>query len=131
MRGRVANQQALICAPVDLDRAAMTMTNVAFLATDTTFTSPLPNGVELPPGTAVVWRYTLTNIGSVALTNVTLTDAATDSRTDADGTTTTNTNPTITCPGTPTVVPGRTVTIPTLAAGASRICQAAGTIGGS
>ena len=109
----------------------MTMTKDAFLATDTTFTSPLPDGVELAPGTAVVWRYTLTNIGSVALTNVTLTDAATDTRTDAAGTTTTNTNPTISCPGTPTVAPGTTVTISTLAAGASRICQATGTIGGT
>ena len=124
-----AELTALTCATHTVYRVGITLAKQAFLTADTGFTSPVASGTALVPGTAVVWRYTVTNTGSGAVTNVVLTDVATDARTDAGGTTTAVTSPTITCPGTPAVTPGTSVTIPTIAAGASRVCTASGTIG--
>ena len=42
----------------------MTLAKEAFLATDTDLHEPGPERAALAPGTAVVWRYTLTNTGS-------------------------------------------------------------------
>jgi hypothetical protein len=124
-----ADQTAAVCARVDLYRASIAVTKAAYYATDTAFANPIATGTALAPGTAVVWRYTVTNTGTGTVTNIALTDSATDTATTIGGTTTVTYSPTITCAGSPAVTPGTTVVIPTLAAGANRICTAAGTIG--
>jgi len=125
-----AELTAVTCATHTLYRVGVTVTKTAYLATDTTFTTPIATGTALTPGTVIVWRYVVTNTGSGALTNVVLTDTATDTATTIAGTTSATTNPTISCTGAPAVTPGASVTIATLAAGASRTCTASGTIGG-
>ncbi len=125
------DQLAGLCARVDLYRVGLDVTKRAYLSTDTSFSSPIANASVLAPGTAVVWRYTVRNTGSIALTDIQLADVATDTRNDETGATITTTSPAITCEGSPAVTPGTTVTIPTLAGGAQRVCQASGVIGGT
>ncbi|ADG75526.1 conserved repeat domain protein [Cellulomonas flavigena DSM 20109] len=115
------DQAAQQCARVDLYRAGLTIDKQAFLASDTGFTSELGSGGQLQPGTAVVWRYVVRNTGSVPLSGVVVSDAWSESRTTADGTTPTSGATTLTCPGLP---PGTSVTLGTLAAGATVTCTA-------
>lgn len=122
-----ADETAQVCARHVLYRSEVRVTKEAF--TSATFTTPVASGSALAPGTTVHWRYTVQNTGSGPLTGVVLTDTATDTRTDADGTTTATTSPVITCPGSPAVTPGTSVTIPSLAAGASRVCTASAAVG--
>lgn len=89
------------------------------------------DGASLEPGTEVVWRYTVTNTGSIALEDIELSDAVSETRIDLDGSTTTPSSLVISCPGTPAVASGPTVTIPDLAPGAERVCEAEGVVGGS
>lgn len=117
------------CAAAELFRVGLDVSKDAFLASDTSFMTPLPAGAALEPGTPVVWRYTVRNSGSVALEDITVSDAAVETRADDSGTTTTPWTPVIECPDDPAVTPGATVRIPELAGGASLVCWAEGVIG--
>ena len=116
------DQDAQQCARIDLYRAGLTIDKQAFLASDTDFTSDLASGVQLQPGTDVVWQYVVHNTGSVPLTGVVVRDAWSESRTTPDGTASTNGATPITCPG--GYAPGTSVTLGTLAAGATVTCTA-------
>lgn len=116
LRGR-----SYTCTVVNL-RPGVALVKEAFLATDTAFTTPLATGQQRQEGTAVVWRYTVRNTGQTALTSLVLRDAF-SATTNGVGTTTGFT--TITCPG---LTPGPTVTIPSLAVGASVACTAPGVL---
>ncbi|UJP39807.1 CshA/CshB family fibrillar adhesin-related protein [Cellulomonas palmilytica] len=122
-----SDEAAQLCARHVLYRSEVRVTKEAF--TSAAFTTPITSGASLAPGTTVYWRYTVQNTGSAPLTDVVLTDTATDTRTDAGGTTSATTSPVISCPGTPTVTPGTSVTISSLAAGASRVCTATAPVG--
>jgi len=111
------------CARVQLWALGLTLTKQAFQPGSTT---PIPSGTELAPGTAVVWRYTVTNTGSAPLTDVRLTDSWQETRTTAAGTVATAGVPTITCPD--LAPPGTAVVIPRLAANTSVTCTATGVV---
>jgi len=113
------------CARVDLYRPGLVVDKLAYRASDTGFTAQLPGGVQLQPGTAVVWRYVVTNTGSVPLTGVTVTDTWSQTRSTIDGTTSSGGATTLTCPGRP---PGTSVVLGELVAGASITCTAAGAV---
>lgn len=115
------------CVAHELFRVGLDVTKQAFRKSDM---SPLADGVDLAPGTEVVWRYTVQNTGSIALADVVLSDAVSETRTDLDGSTTSTSSPVISCPGSPAVASGTTVTIPSLAPGAERVCEAEGVVGG-
>lgn len=115
------------CVTHELFRVGLDVTKQAFRKSDM---SPLADGVDLAPGTEVVWRYTVQNTGSIALADVVLSDAVSETRTDLDGSTTSTSSPVISCPGSPAVASGTTVTIPSLAPGAERVCEAEGVVGG-
>lgn len=109
------------CARVDIFRAGLTIDKQAFLKSDTTFASELAPGVQLAPGTEVVWRYVVRNTGA-ALSGVVVSDAWAETRTTYDGTASSNGATTITCPG--GYAPGTSVTLGALAAGATVTCTA-------
>lgn len=119
------------CAAHELYRVGINVVKRAFLASDSSFSTPLADGVTLAPGTAVVWRYTVQNAGSIPLEDIVLSDAVSETRTWLDGSTTSISSPEISCPGSPAVASGTTVTIPSLAPGAQRTCQAEGVVGDS
>lgn len=120
-----AAMTALQCARVDLYRPGLSVDKQAYLATDTTFAAPLASGVQLAPGTPVVWRYVVTNTGSLPLAGVTVSDTWSQTRTTAAGTTASGGATTLTCPGLP---PGTSVALGTLAVGAATTCTAAGAV---
>src|SRR5690606_2673624 len=91
---------AQTCASSDLFAVGLEVTKRAYRASDN---SLIADGSELAPGTAVVWRYTVSNTGSIALSDVGLTDAATANNTDANGSVTATTSPVIACAGSPAV----------------------------
>jgi len=122
-----ADETAQVCARHALYRSEVGVTKEAFR--DAAFTTPVASGASLAPGTTVHWRYTVRNTGTTALTGLVLTDTATDTRTDANGTESATSTPVISCPGTPAVTPGTSVTIPSLAPGASRVCTASAPVG--
>ena len=64
-----------VCARLDLYRPGLSIDKQAFLATDTAFASPLGEAPELPLGTAVRWRYVVTNTGSTSIPGVTVSAA--------------------------------------------------------
>ncbi|UZN02239.1 CshA/CshB family fibrillar adhesin-related protein [Cellulomonas sp. S1-8] len=120
-----AEMTALQCARVDLYRPGLAIDKQAYLASDTGFTAQLANGVQLAPGAAVVWRYVVTNTGSVPLTGVVVSDAWSQTRSTIDGTTSAGGATTLTCPGFP---PGTSVALGTLAVGAATTCTASGAV---
>ena len=123
-----ADLMAGLCARVDLYRVDVEVTKRAHHAETN---EPIGDGTSVPPGTPVVWRYTVRNTGSIALTGIQLTDSATETKWESGDSMTVPLSLEISCDGTPAVTPGTTVTIPTLAPGAQRVCQAEGVIGGT
>ncbi|MCC2320477.1 CshA/CshB family fibrillar adhesin-related protein [Cellulomonas xiejunii] len=111
------------CARVDLYRPGMTIDKQAYRATD--LSTELASGVELAPGTAVVWHYVVRNTGSVPLAGVVVSDTWSQIRTTVAGSTSTGGTTTLTCPGR---TPGTSVDLGTLAVGATVTCTATGTV---
>lgn len=111
------------CTALNL-RPAVDLVKQAFLATDTGFTTPLAAGQLRDAGTAVVWRYTVTNTGQTTLTGTVLRDATTVTV----GGVATPGFTSISCPGRPDIAAGTTVTIPSLAPGQQIRCQASGVL---
>ncbi|GIG38991.1 choice-of-anchor K domain-containing protein [Cellulomonas phragmiteti] len=112
------------CSALNL-RYGVDLVKQAYLATDTTFTTPLAAGQERQAGTPVVWRYTVRNTGQTPLTGIVLRDAYTVTPTVGSPTTG---HTVISCPGRPDIPSGTTVTIPSLAAGAEISCQSSGVL---
>ena len=111
------------CARLDLYRPGIAIDKQAYRSTD--LTTELATGVELAPGTPVVWRYVVRNTGSVPLTGVVVSDTWSQTRTTIDGPTSTGGTTTLTCPGR---TPGTSVDLGTLAVGATVTCTATGTV---
>lgn len=88
---------------------------------------PVLPGTRLAPGTAVDWRYTVVNVGSVALLDVRVSDSWQEQRRSIAGTALTSGGPVLTCDS-PGLAPGVEVVVPRLAPGEKVVCHASGVV---
>lgn len=119
-----ADLLALRCTRSQLWAVGVTVVKVAYLHGSPV---PLVASPRLRPGTAVDWRYTVVNTGTVALVDVRVSDSWQEQRRSAAGTAQTSGGAVLTCDR-PDLTPGVEVVVPRLAPGEQVVCHATGEV---